>query len=83
MFYPSLIIKFTSIDEFTFHFGMDRAHTEPVPNWAGFRYMPCPGNIKYGSNIDYCRLGAEIEIQIKEKLEMTKMHKVKIHCKTA
>jgi len=65
MFYPSLIIKFASIDEFSFHFGMDRAHTEPVPDWTRFRYMPCPGNIKHGLNIDYCKLGAEIEILIK------------------
>ena len=33
---------------------------DPIPSWASFDYMPCPGNIKHGPEIDHCRLIVEI-----------------------
>ncbi len=36
----------------------------PIPFWASFDHMPCPGNIKHGPEIDHCRLSVEIDTLI-------------------
>ena len=34
---------------------------DPIPFWASFDHMACPGNIKHGPEIDHCRLSVEID----------------------
>ena len=62
---PSMIIEFTGMDKFFSYFGTEKTKITSVPDWTKLNHMPCPGNIEHGPNIDYCRLGIEIETLIK------------------
>jgi hypothetical protein len=35
-------------------------HYADIPEWAKLDKYPCPGNIRYGPDIDYCRLACQI-----------------------
>ena len=64
MFFPELKIKFKDKRELFIEFDAFKAKKEPIPFWSSFEYLPCPGNIKHGPDIDYCRLSVEIEVLI-------------------
>jgi len=64
MSFPELKINFKGKSGFLIKFGTLKPKKESIPFWASFEHRPCPGNIKHGPEIDYCRLSVEIEILI-------------------
>ena len=69
----SLNISFGKFEEYIVKCGTDLRYTNAIPDWTKFEKMTCPGNIKHGPDIDYCRLGVEIDLLIKyfSKIEST------------
>ncbi len=61
MVFPILKINFNGKSRLLIEFDASKAKNDPIPFWASFEYMPCPGNIKHGPEIDHCRLSVEIE----------------------
>jgi hypothetical protein len=57
-------IHFQDRSEFSIEFDSLKISNTPIPFWASFENMPCPGNVKHGPEIDYCRLSVEIETLI-------------------
>ena len=41
-----------------------KSQKNSIPFWASFNYMPCPGNVKHGPEIDHCRLSVEINMLV-------------------
>ncbi|MGK5091842.1 hypothetical protein WDW89_07455 [Deltaproteobacteria bacterium TL4] len=60
MIFPSARIKFDDNEEL-FIDPNSSIKKETVPFWTSFDCMSCPGNIAHGPEIDYCRLGVELE----------------------
>lgn len=64
MFFSTMKINFHDKNEFLIELSDLKISKDSIPFWASFEYMPCPGNIKHGPEIDHCRLSAEIETLI-------------------
>jgi len=64
MFSPELKIKIKDKGQILIKFNEFNGKKGSIPFWASFERMPCPGNIKHGPDVDYCRLSIEIETLI-------------------
>lgn len=71
----SLSISFEKFDEYIIAFDTDLMHFHTIPDWTKFEKMKCPGNIEHGPDIDYCRLGVEIDLLVKYFLKITSIEK--------
>lgn len=60
----SLNISFEESEEYIIIFDTDLTYSHAIPDWTKFEKMICPGNIEHGPDIDYCRLGVEIDLLI-------------------
>ncbi len=75
MSFPELKIKFKDKEDFfIFKFGAFKVKKESIPFWSSFELKTCPGNIKFGPNIGYCRLSVEIEIRINYFFQLCMVH---------
>jgi hypothetical protein len=64
MYFPELYINFKEKSGLLIESETLKTKKDPIPFWASFDYMPCPGNIKHGPEIDHCRLSVEIDTLI-------------------
>jgi hypothetical protein len=54
----SIKFEFENIDSLSLDINSE---IKIIPEWTKFKNMSCPGNITHGPDIDYCRLGADID----------------------
>ncbi len=73
MSFPELYINFKGKSGLLIEFETMKplkTKKDPIPFWASFDHMSCPGNIKHGPEIDHCSLSVEINTLIIHLLDL-------------
>ncbi len=68
--FPELRIKFPNVVRLDVELGLLNDNSSSFPQWSSFDFMNCPGNIEHGRDIDYCRLGAEMDLLVEHFSEI-------------